>query len=72
MSSSSSQGVMQLDQFSDQLADQLQLVAIAAIANMPVPSISSNSSEDNLLETFGSNLSEVTTPKLSNARVIIA
>ncbi|KAK6606210.1 hypothetical protein H4I96_04672 [Botrytis cinerea] len=59
MSSSSSQGVMQLDQFSDQLADQLQLVAIAAIANMPVPSISSNSSEDNLLETFGSNLSEV-------------
>lgn len=72
MSSSSSQGVMQLDQFSDQLADQLQLVAIAAIANVPVPSISSNSSEDNLLETFGSNLSEVTTPKLSNARVIIA
>lgn len=72
MSSSSSQGIMQLDQFSDQLADQLQLVAIAAIANMPVPSISSNSSEDNLLETFGSNLSEVTTPKLSNARVIIA
>ena len=63
---------MQLDQFSDQLADQLQLVAIAAIANVPVPSISSNSSEDNLLETFGSNLSEVTTPKLSNARVIIA
>ncbi|KAM0142773.1 hypothetical protein ACHAO1_001009 [Botrytis cinerea] len=61
---------MQLDQFSDQLADQLQLVAIAAIANMPVPSISSNSSEDNLLETFGSNLSEVTTPKLSNARVV--
>lgn len=72
MSSSSSHGVMQLDQFSDQLADQLQLVAIAAIANMPAPSISSTSSEDNLLETFGSNLSDVTTPKVSNARVIIA